>query len=336
MVNHSSLTSSQTALARHHTYTLISQLYLNGITRDVLPYIQALPALAAHLHDVSEEDWAAYASDAAAEHYNLFGFNIFPFESVFLDETGLLEGAIPEEVNKRYQQAGFHVAQNADHIGNELAFLAFLSGAEADAWEDELSHVAYRIRRLQQDFLQAHLLYWLSPFVIALQYQSALFYVELAKLTLDLVHNHYSDLSHDLTLASTSAEKMLPAPPLVSSFLEIEDEQTKLKKIGSYFVTPPYSGIYVSRHDIALLGRQNRLPRGFGGRKQLFNNLLRVASQYDEVPTLLLAIQQLAERWLTDYTTLQQTRPELTPFIALWHERTTSTIDLIQQINITD
>lgn len=336
MINHSSLTPSQTAQARHHTYTLISQLYLNGITDELVPYIQALPALAAHLPDLSESDWSAYASDAAAEHYNLFGFNIFPFESVFLDETGLLEGTIPEEVNKRYQQAGFQVTQNADHIGNQLAFLAFLSGAEADAWEDQLSHVAYRIRRIQQDFLQTHLLYWLSPFVIALQYQSASFYVELANLTLDLVHNHYSDLSHDLTLASESGKKTLPAAPSLSSFLDLEDEQSKLKKIGSYFVTPPYSGIYVSRHDIALLGRQHRLPRGFGGRKQLFNNLLRVASQYDEVPTLLHAIQQLAERWLADYTTLQQTRPELTPFIALWRERTISTIDLTQQINSTD
>lgn len=324
------LNQAEMALARHHTYTLLSRLYLNGIRVDLLSYLQALPPLAAHLPDSFHADLETNLSEAAADHHNLFGFNVFPFESVFLDPTGLLGGAITERVNNTYQQTGFHMTQNADHIGHELAFLAFLSGAEADAWEDNMVAIAFRMRHIQRDFLQTHLLCWLPCFNIALQRQASPFYAQLAQLTLELGHNHYRDLSLDL-MAQSVEPTLSPPPPLG----DLSEDSSKVKEIASYLATPPYSGFYISRHDIALLGREKRLPRGFGSRQQMLSNLLRVASQYDELSALFLSVQELLEAWQAAYANIKATQPALAPFTQIWLARTRQTMQLMQEIRFT-
>jgi TorA maturation chaperone TorD len=331
-----SLTTAQIALARHHTYILLSRLYLEGLTSELLPYVQALPSLAATLPDSFEAD------EVAADYQNLFGFNIFPYESIFLDPSGLLGGAMTERVTNDYREAGFalHQAERADHIGNELAFLAFLSGAEADAWEDNLVGIALRMRQMARDFLQTHLLRWLPPLIIALQQQPNAFYARLADLTLEIVTTHLSvppsNLA-DMNLLSPSSDNAAQIPQ--ASFLPpapalFTDEKTGLKDIASYLITPPMSGIYLSRDDIVQLGRQQRLPRGFGKRQQMLSNLLRVASQYDEWLTLLSSFQEQLEAWQAAYINYQVTYPHLGPFAEVWLARTTHTSDLLQQMKL--
>ena len=143
------LGAGELALARHLTYGLLGQLYLEGITAVTLPTIQNIPTL-------SETITIPFNTDeAAARHQTLFGFNIFPYESIFLDGSGLLGGVVTDSVLHSYQEAGFTVDANStspDHIGNELALLAHLCGAEADAWEDNLASTAERIRNLARDW----------------------------------------------------------------------------------------------------------------------------------------------------------------------------------------
>jgi len=333
-----SLTTAQIALARHHTYMLLSRLYLEGLTSELLPYVRALPSLAATLPDKFEAD------EAGADYQSLFGFNLFPYESIFLDPSGLLGGAMTERVTNDYREAGFalHQAERADHIGNELAFLAFLSGAEADAWEDNLVPIALRMRQMARDFLQTHLLRWLPPLIIALQRQPHAFYARLADLTLEIVTSHLSvppsNLA-DMTLLTPSSDNAAQIKPTIPSFLPpapalFTDEKTGLKEIANYLITPPMSGIYLSRDDIVQLGRQQRLPRGFGKRQQILLNLLRIASQYDEWLTLLSSFQEQLEAWQAAYINYHITHPHLGPFADVWLARTRHTSELLQQMKL--
>ena len=129
------LSSADMALARHHTYTLFSRLFLEGVTAELRPFLPPIPELAAVLPEPFDAD------ESAATHHYLFQLNLFPYESIFLATDGLLGGPVTNKVQQQYEQSGFIVdasATSPDHIGHELAFLAFLCGAEADVWKDGL------------------------------------------------------------------------------------------------------------------------------------------------------------------------------------------------------
>ena len=96
-----SLDRGEEALARSRLYSLFRALYSNGVTGDLLPIIQAVPELAVHLPTPVDED------SLAAAHQTLFGFNLFPYESIFLSSTGELGGEDSEAVSMAYRAVGY-------------------------------------------------------------------------------------------------------------------------------------------------------------------------------------------------------------------------------------
>ncbi|HSM56571.1 MAG TPA: molecular chaperone TorD family protein, partial [Candidatus Sulfomarinibacteraceae bacterium] len=194
------------ARARSHSYALFSRLFLSPITAEILPYLHAVDELQVTLpHPVDLEE-------LAADHHQLFAFNVFPYEAVFLDDSGLLGGAVTDAVRRRYRQAGYQTeatASSPDHIGHELGLLAFLSAAEAEAHEDrEQGHVE-RLHGVQSDFLQHHLLRWLPPLVLALRDHQLPFYARVGQMTLQLVQDQMADLH---CFASITPDPLRPAP----------------------------------------------------------------------------------------------------------------------------
>jgi putative dimethyl sulfoxide reductase chaperone len=282
------LTPAQLAEARSRTYHLLSLLYLYGLSEDTLLTAEAVPELREALPEPYEPE------EAAAAHQHLFGFNIFPFESFFLDSSGLLGGPVSDAVLDAYRQASYEAppgGESADHIGHELGLLALLSGAEADAHRDGLPAVGARLARQQARFLHDHLLRWLPPLALAINEQGQPFYTALARLTLELALDHGGAGAGE----ALAAAELPPGPDLLA------DEQTSLRDIASYLLTPVYSGIYLSRDGIARLARQEQLPRGFGERRQMLLNLFRSAAQYDGLDALLGRFTGLCNRWAAGY-----------------------------------
>ena len=77
-----SLVGSEVSQARHHGYVLFGRLLLEGLTPELLPFVQQIPELATAVPKF-------YDDDIAAAHYqSIFGFNLFPFQSIFLDGSG--------------------------------------------------------------------------------------------------------------------------------------------------------------------------------------------------------------------------------------------------------
>lgn len=310
-------TAASLALARQRAYQLLSRLYLAGVTADLLPYIRALPPLAATLPPIFAAD------DAAAQYHQLFRYHLFPYESIFLDTTGLLGGQMTEAVLHSYHAAGLPGETDAtspDHLGHELALLAFLCAAEADAWADELPSQAARMQHQQQAFLATHLLRWLVPCMVAVQQTQEPFFVSLAGLTLSLAADHYAALPSQ----PEGAEWALPeAPDLLA------DEKTSLRDLASYLMIPAYSGLYVGRETVARLARELHLPRGFGPGRQMLTNLLRAAGQYEGATPLFAALQSLVDQWLAVYAATAAELPSLAPFVAPWQARAAQTRQLL-------
>jgi len=309
------LSNSQTALARSRSYALFSRLFLIGLSSEVIPFVRAIPQLAGTLPKAIDED------EAAADHQHLFGFNIFPHESIFLDPAGLLGGPVGEAVLHSYRRAGYDArtsSENADHIGHELSCLAFLCGAEADAWQDDQPAVAERMATLQEKFLDRHLLRWLPVLVLAIGRQNQPFYSALVDLVLDLA------ISHRANPDQVGADAFsLPEPPDL-----LADEQAGLKDIVSFLLTPTYSGIYLARDDIGRLARRQTLPRGFGGRQQMLQNLLRSAANYDTLELVLQDMSELIKGWETAYATMANDAV-IHPFSKVWQARATGTLAMV-------
>lgn len=304
--------------SRSRAYTLLSRLFLQGLTEGALPYALTIPELASAIPEPFDAD------EAAADHQHLFGFNVFPYQSIFLDPAGLLGGGETERVVRFYRETGFpgdKAGESADHIGHELGLLAFLSGAEDDAREDDLPAVAERMAALQGNFLGRHLLRWLPPLALAIRRQGRSFYTALVNLTVATVAAHWSSLDRD-----ADAEVALPAAPEL-----LGDERTGLREIVAYLLAPAYSGIYLSRDDIGRLGQKQELPRGFGRRQDMLLNLMRSAANYEALEPLLSSLQSLAGEWEIAYRDLAA-RPKPLPYTSQWASRAAGTVKLLSEI----
>ena len=164
---------------------------MQGLTAVLYPYVQKIPELRA----VSPQPFNVDA--AAASHHELFQFNVFAQESFFLSDDGLVGGEKTAVVQQHYSQRGYLLTAidgDADHLGQELAFLAFLTAAEADAWESAQPEQAKQCQAQQKAFMQDHLLHWLMPCLLAIQEQSDSLFAELARLTEGLVLGHFEEL----------------------------------------------------------------------------------------------------------------------------------------------
>ncbi|MBK8900009.1 MAG: molecular chaperone TorD family protein [Anaerolineaceae bacterium] len=312
----SGLSQAQLARARSYSYRLFSELYLRGITAVSLPYLQQIPELTAVLPT------PFYADSAAAAHHDLFQFNIFPYESFFLGDDGLVGGEVTAVVNQHYFQLGWQTAvadTEADHLGQELACLAFLVAEEAEAWESDQPGAAHDWQTRQQFFLHSHLLCWAPTCLLAIQRQSNPFFAELAHMTLTLLLSHVGNVT--------------PPPDFLPPNQDIlANEKSGFKEIVHFLLLPALSGITLSRDNIGQLGRQFDLPRGFGSRETMLLNLLRTAGQYDALPALLTALQETCRRWQSSYQQLIDQHSQTALFIQPWQARAAATEQMVIEL----
>ena len=310
----------EVAQARSKVYDLFSRLYFEGATEELLPVIWAVPELAATLPNPFKPD------EAAADYQEVLGFNVFPYGSVYLEPDRLSGGLFTDAIYHAYRQGGFDVewtAESADHIGHALAFLSFLSAAEADALEDEVHPEVLRMQRIQREFLDRYLLPWLPVFTYAVERQGQPFYESLASLTREVI------LEHRRSLGSEEVESYpLEEPPAL-----LDNPETGLKDIAAYLVTPVWSGLFLSRADIARIGRQKRLPRGFGQRAHMLEDLLRSGFNFDQASALMDQLQKELQTWQSYYQGLEDAQiPGLRQVIPRWKERVKQSRQLVAHI----
>lgn len=287
----SELDARQRALARANAYHLLGTLFLEGVTEKVLDHVRATEDLARYLppeldgsHDSAVRGRAL--DELAAAYQDIFGFNVFPFQSTFLDETARAGGDETERVTDFYHEAAFPVvetAESADHIGVELNFLGFLSKLEAETDESGSA----RAREYARRFLDEFLLRWLPALALTLRDHAHPFFEALARLTLELALDHRRGLS----TAQPSPTFELPEPDDL-----LENPRTGLRDIAEFLLVPAYTGVFLSRSGIQALSRKEHLPAGFGSRKNMLSNLLRSAANYDGMRQVTASLIEVVNR----------------------------------------
>ena len=85
------------------TLRILCHFWLEEVKPGDAKTIIALPELAQTLFPVE----AATFTDLAVEYQRLFGFNLPPYESVFVDPSAMLMAPATERVQNLYQSAGW-------------------------------------------------------------------------------------------------------------------------------------------------------------------------------------------------------------------------------------
>ena len=275
------MTRAERILSRNRAYLLLADLYLNGLSDRNFENVSEIPALAELLSAPFHED------HCAAEYQRLFGFNVPPYASVFLEESGYLGGVISEHVEHMYFQAGFVMSETGtmpDHVGRELLFIAYLIERQVQAAEMGHEETVACVKTSTGPFLN-HLLSWLPIFAQTMQHQGNDFYALACSLTLELVLDHAGSLT-----------EFLPALPPERPQGESSIDQTDdLRKLARFLSRPRLCGFYLSREQIAGIGRRIGVPTGFIEREQMLINVLESADRYGVLPAIFDVLQEHIE-----------------------------------------
>lgn len=272
---------------------LLARFWLEEVRPADVATIAALPGLAETLPAAG----AAALTGLAVEYQRLFGFNLPPYESVFVDPSGMLLAPATARVEALYRQAGWLPPPArvgaADHLGLELLALAdwLAAGQTGPARQLYANHLAV----------------WAPALALTLgRLSPPPFYAALGELTVELL---LAGLPHHL------AADPLPMPPPAG------DEADDLAGLVRHLLTPCRAGLYLAREDIARLSRGLDLPLAVGDRPRMLETLFRQAGEYDQLPALLDRLRRLLhqagaayEAWATDY-------PAWTPYAAAWRAR---------------
>ena len=302
-------------------YRTLGRFWLEETTAQDADMLSALPELGQTLPGLDE----AHFTDLAVEYQRLFGFNLPPYESIFIDPSGMLMSPASERVVQLYQRGGWQAPPGvrtgaSDHIGLELLALA--------DWLDRKQTAPARQMHTR------HLALWVAPFVLTLQrLKPHPFYAALADLTLDLLLSTLpeSTLPHPDDLFPN-----LPPPPVYrgtddTMMMSDDNDDTsspKKRDGGSPFrplikqlLNPREAGLFLTRTDLARLGRTLDLPASVGDRYAMLDSLFRQAMQYELVPQLLDQIGCLFSEVDRTYHQLAIDYPDWQPYAQAWRSR---------------
>jgi TorA maturation chaperone TorD len=325
-------------------FRLLARFWLEEVRPDDLTLISALPELAQALptHDSDT------LSDLAVEYQRLFGFNLPPYESVFVDPSAMLMAPATSRVQTLYRQADWTPPPGArsgapDHLGLELTALA-------DWMENGWNHLARQLHT-------RHLALWVPAFTQALHHLAPHpFYANLGSLTLELLLVTLPpdpvpcdvDPFPDLPPPPTYQDHGMSSPPSavqdVGSQPETEytdspptDEAQEtvigLREIVRHFLTPRDAGLYLTRDYLVRISHALDLPGVMGDRSRMLETLFRLAGQYDLAPTLFDQLAGILEEARVTYYAWADEHPVWAPYAQAWASRLVSTRATLNSLN---
>ncbi len=301
------------AEARGRGYVLLADLLSRGPVPALVEPARASEVLAAALDETGDLE------EAAADHQHVFGFIVPPFEGAFLDPRGEVGSTRSAAVQERYAAFGYEARGGGDgpeHLATELRALGVLGGAEADAAADGRAEIVTHLRDLQRGWLDDHVLRWFPVLASAARRSGRRWPSALLDQIADLLALHREELG------GAPQPEPLPGDPL-----DLEDPDTDLRTIARFLSTPARAGLFLGKDDLARVGRAFELPRGFGPRHLLAQNLLRSAIRFERLPEATEALAAIAGDWLGEID-----RSPFADHLAPWAARATATRDVLRDI----
>jgi len=307
-------------------YGYLGRFWLEEVRAEDLATIAAEPALAATLPATD----SAVLTELAVEYQHLFGFNLPPYESVFIDPSAMLMASATAQVQSLYDRSGWTPPSELrigapDHLGVELLALA--------AWLAAGQTESARI------LLTRCLALWAPVFVLALRrLDPHPFYAALGELTLDHL---LAGLPADPLPPDIDPLPDLPPPPayrdrgMPAPVPETEDIDVGLSDIIDHLLTPRRAGLFLTRADIGRISRALDLPPIMSERRRMLDTLFRQAGQYELVSDLLQHLATVFAAATTTYQTWAGQYPAWDPYARAWQQQVVTSQALLNELGAT-
>ncbi len=275
------LSAIEQAHARGRVYGILAKLLVAGLDAELLERLRGLDGWLLDAGATFDLD------ELAARHHACFHLDLFPWAGVYLDRSAAA-GACSDLASNYFDRAGFRPRLDqlgADHLGVMLGFLAFVVAATGEALEDRKPDIAARLEQITAEFLDECMLAWLVIPIAALDSPPG-FWPNVLRETLEF------SAAHRIALRERVPATRAPELPEPDAHL-LDDPRTGLRRIAEHLLTPATSGVLLTRSDIARLGRSRALPRGFGSRLLMLDNLLHSAADLGGLGELLADLDSL-------------------------------------------
>jgi TorA maturation chaperone TorD len=218
-----------------------------------------------------------------ANHYEMFGLQVFPYAGVYLNDSPMAGGPCSEQVLAYHRRSNYqwqNIEDSPDSMVEELKFLAYLMRQPACLSADSL--------KLQHEFMGGHFLAWAIIFCADVAHQNSQFYRQTVDLLLGVLELHVGFLEKN-------GYKMALQPQKSHPQLDITSDSTGLKKIADYIANPAGFGTLITKHEITEMARKLGLSRGFGSRFQMIESLLNSSADFDKLFELIAAMDQILD-----------------------------------------
>lgn len=293
---------------RAAVYRLLGRLLLAEPDAALVGRLREWPAFAEALDGKDDE---AAAARLRAEYARLFLLNVYPYESVFLDESVMLGAAPSTAVEAAYAAAGFEVEGvprpgAPDHVGAELWFMAALAAGAPGA--------------VQRGFLETHLGAFVAPFAEAVGRDARHpFYRVVADVTAGVVLENLARLrAESLPMAALAA----PAAP--ASLADAD-----LAGVGRHLATPLLAGLLLSRETLHRLAGRLALPLALLERPRMIETLFEGAARFGQLPALLEHVEAEARGAAAQYAARAADHPGAASAVRPWEARAAATADAL-------
>jgi len=339
---------------RRESYDLLARLYLDEPSTDLCASLRELPPFAEHVPPESTAD--AWLSDVAVEYQRLFGMNVYPYESIFVDQELMLNTEATERVARLYQECGFDSlgarAGAPDHLGLELRMMRELITAELHAQASDDADGVRWARAQQALCLHDHLACWAPICAQTItRVTTQPLYTLLATLTTELVLSDIDAVPAPVVLPRIALERQFtcretrpsagdgdldpesPVPVRSDGGANAEDARG-INAVVRQLITPATVGVLLTRADISGLGRTLQLPITIGERFQMLRSLFDAAGQFDHLPALLDSLGELFKEEDKAVAALMAACPAWSGYAQDWRQRIASGQSLIAELRV--
>ncbi len=217
---------------------------------------------------------------SAAEHTDLFVFQLVPYASVYLGAEGMLGGEAEDRVRGFWRALGHAPPTEPDHLTALLGLYVRL--AELEEAETDLTRKA-ALGRARAALLFEHLLSWQPAFL---------------EKVIEIGPGPFRDWGRLLKSALVAEASGLGVPTDLPLHLREapglpDAEPASLEELVSAFVAPVRCGIILTRTDLQRAGREVGLGVRAGGRRFVLGSLLE-----QDAPAMMEWLGAEADRWV--------------------------------------
>ena len=194
--------------ARVNMYGFLSRLFIEEIDEDTLKKIKENPDILEMFPKTKEwEDFEKKElkklidEDLNVDFTTIFLINVYPYQSVFINDEGYINPTITNPALMFYQEHGYSIdltetrALSPDHIAVEFEFIMTVAKDELEALKKGDIKRANRLRSIQKKFIEEHLGQWAPVYLLsARDIAETPFYYDVCDLALDFILSDYEYL----------------------------------------------------------------------------------------------------------------------------------------------